>query len=84
MSHTLYSNEDESLSLRSFSILFELTGGTSTVVVVVYIVMRTRGFVNFFQLISTFMKDQRHQMRQSSRVVSDAENPTRPPVVDSG
>ncbi|CAH1425699.1 unnamed protein product [Lactuca virosa] len=86
-----FPNEDESLSLRSFSVLFELTGGTSTVALVVYIVMRTRvfkesiqGFVNFFQLISAFMKEQRHQMRQSSRVVSDAENPTRPPVVDSG
>ncbi|KAI3803508.1 hypothetical protein L1987_31660 [Smallanthus sonchifolius] len=71
-------NEDESLSPRSFSILFELTGGTSTVALVVYIIMSFIEFKksnpepkNFFKLMSSFIKD---QMRRSSSVVANAES----------
>lgn len=83
-----FPNEDESLSPLSFTILFELTAGTSTVALVVYIVRRirefnesNRGLTNFFKLIWAFMKDRRHQMRRSSGVVVDAESPRRPPDV---
>ncbi|XP_024980447.1 glutamate receptor 2.6-like [Cynara cardunculus var. scolymus] len=66
-----FPNEDESLSPRSFAILFELTAGASTLVLVMYIIISIRQFheshpeiTNFFQLISAFIADQWHQMRQ--------------------
>ncbi|KAK1416733.1 hypothetical protein QVD17_25849 [Tagetes erecta] len=75
-------NEDESLSLRSFSILFELTGGTSTLVLVIYIITSFIEFKesnpelkNFLKLMSSFIKD---QMRRSSIVVVPAESPPQP------
>lgn len=78
-----FPNGDESLSPLSFSILFVLTGGTSTVALVVYVVMSIRqfkesnpGVTNIFELIYVFMKDQWYQWRHSSRVVADAESPT--------
>nr|KAJ0203647.1 hypothetical protein LSAT_V11C500274800 [Lactuca sativa] len=78
-----FRNGDESLSPLSFSILFVLTGGTSTVALVVYVVMSIRqfkesnpGVTNIFELIYVFMKDQWYQWRHSSRVVADAESPT--------
>ncbi|KAJ0700869.1 putative periplasmic binding protein-like I [Helianthus annuus] len=56
-------NEDESLSPRGFSILFELTGGTSTVALAIYIITSIREFKksnpepkNFFKLMSSFIK----------------------------
>ncbi|KAI3803509.1 hypothetical protein L1987_31661 [Smallanthus sonchifolius] len=75
-------NEDESLSLRSFSILFELTGGTSTVALVIYIIMNFIEFKksnpehkNFFKLMLSFIKD---QMRRSSSLVVPADSPAHP------
>ncbi|CAI9286505.1 unnamed protein product [Lactuca saligna] len=78
-----FPNEDESLSPLSFSILFVLTGGTSTVALVVYVVMSIRkfkesnpGVTNIFELIYEFMKDKWYQRGHSSRVVADAQSPT--------
>lgn len=75
-------NEDESLSPRSFWVLFALTAGTSTVSLVIYILMRIREFkesnpelTNFFKLMLAFIKD---QIRQSSNVVVTAKSPTHP------
>ncbi|KAJ9538518.1 hypothetical protein OSB04_031251 [Centaurea solstitialis] len=66
-----FPNEDESLSPRSFWILFELTFGASTLALAMYIIISIRQFneshpeiTNFFQLISAFITDQWHQMRQ--------------------
>ncbi|KAI3716235.1 hypothetical protein L6452_23435 [Arctium lappa] len=66
-----FPNEDESLSPRSFAILFELTAGTSTLALAMYIIISIRQFneshpeiTNFFQVISAFVTDQWHQMRQ--------------------
>ncbi|KAI3789559.1 hypothetical protein L2E82_02358 [Cichorium intybus] len=85
-----FPDEDESLSPRSFWILFELTGGTSTVALLVYIIMSIREFKesnpgpsNIFKLISSFVKAQRHQRRRSSREVVDAESPRSSPDVQT-
>ncbi|KAL4589042.1 hypothetical protein LXL04_001944 [Taraxacum kok-saghyz] len=81
-------DEDESLSPRSFWILFELTGGTSTVSLLAYIVTSIRQYkksnpelTNIFKLMNAFMKDKWHEMRGSSRVVADVESPRRRPDV---
>ncbi|GKE76283.1 hypothetical protein Tco_1542403 [Tanacetum coccineum] len=83
-----FPNEDESLSPHSFSVLFEITGGTSTVAFILYIIISFRQFkksnpelTGLFKLISAFMKDQRRQMRQASNVVAHAESPAHHPDV---
>ncbi|GKC49249.1 glutamate receptor 2.8-like protein [Tanacetum coccineum] len=83
-----FPNEDESLSPHSFSVLFELTGGTSTVAFILYIIISFRLFkksnpelTGLFKLISAFMKDQKRQMRQASNIVAHAESPAHHPDV---
>ncbi|PWA38284.1 Extracellular ligand-binding receptor [Artemisia annua] len=83
-----FPNEDESLSPQSFSVLFGLTGGTSTIAFILYIIISFRRFktcnpelTSFFKLISAFIKDQQRQMRQASNVVAHAESPTHHPDV---
>ncbi|GJT64997.1 hypothetical protein Tco_1016477 [Tanacetum coccineum] len=83
-----FPNEDESLSPRSFSVLFEGGGGAFTFALVMYIIMSFREFkqsnpelTNSFKLISAFMKDQRRQMRRLSSVVASSESPAHHPDV---
>ncbi|GKC19517.1 extracellular ligand-binding receptor [Tanacetum coccineum] len=83
-----FPNEDESLSPHSFSVLFEISGGTSTVAFILYIIISFRQFkksnpelTGLFKLISAFMKEQRRQMRQASNVVAHAESPAHHPDV---
>ncbi|PWA35751.1 ionotropic glutamate receptor, metazoa, Periplasmic binding protein-like I [Artemisia annua] len=80
-----FPNEDERLSPQSFSVLFGLTGGTSTIAFILYIIISFIQFKNcnpeltsFFQLISAFVND---QMRQASNVVAHAESPIHHPDV---
>nr|XP_043627197.1 glutamate receptor 2.8-like [Erigeron canadensis] len=74
-----FPNEDESLSPRSFKVLLALTGGSSTVAVVTYIIMSIKEFkasnpqLTGFTLISEFIID---QMRKSSGVTVNAESNT--------
>ncbi|MFS7994567.1 hypothetical protein Hanom_Chr12g01107561 [Helianthus anomalus] len=60
----LLPDENESLNLHSFSVLFVLTGGTSTLALAIYIVISINDFkksvqehTTLFQLISAFHKD---------------------------
>ncbi|KAL8189245.1 hypothetical protein R6Q57_028811 [Mikania cordata] len=77
-----FPNENESLSHRSFSILLELTAGTSTLAFAIYIFISFREFKesnpelnSVFKLIPAFIND---QMRRSSGVVVPVESPTHP------
>ncbi|XP_076882529.1 glutamate receptor 2.2-like [Bidens hawaiensis] len=69
------SSPDEAgrLNLRSFWVLFVLTGGTSTVALVIYIVISINEFkkskLEDTNLISAFIKDCRRLIRRSSSIV---------------
>ncbi|KAI3716234.1 hypothetical protein L6452_23434 [Arctium lappa] len=74
-------DEESRLSLRSFSVLFEITGGTSTIALAIYIVISirefkksTQGHTSFIKLISAFIKDWQHHMRRSSSIVVNVES----------
>ncbi|KAJ0489702.1 putative periplasmic binding protein-like I [Helianthus annuus] len=70
-------DENESLNLHSFSVLFVLTGGTSTVALAIYIIISINDFkksvqehTSLFQLISAFIKGWHRGMRKSSSIVA--------------
>lgn len=74
-------DKDTSLSPRSFWVLFELTGGTSTVALVIYIIINIREFkkstqerTSFIKIISAFIKYWQRRMRRSSRIVVSVES----------
>ncbi|CAH1425712.1 unnamed protein product [Lactuca virosa] len=74
-------NEEDSLSARSFWVLFVLTVGVSTVALVIYIIIRIKEVKksdeenkSFLELISTFMKDLKRQMKRSSSIVVNVES----------
>ncbi|KAL9998082.1 putative solute-binding protein family 3/ domain of MltF [Helianthus debilis subsp. tardiflorus] len=71
-------DENESLNLHSFSVLFVLTGGTSTVALAIYIIISITDFkksvqepTSLFQLISAFIKGWHHGMRKSSSIFAN-------------
>ncbi|KAL7599493.1 hypothetical protein Lser_V15G25070 [Lactuca serriola] len=74
-------NEEDSLSARSFWVLFVLTVGVSTVALVIYIIIRIKEVKKsdeenkgFLELISTFFKDLKRQMKRSSSIVVNVES----------
>ncbi|XP_074355792.1 glutamate receptor 2.8-like [Apium graveolens] len=76
-----YDDEDEnSLTLDSFWILFALTGGTTTCALTIYALdgLRRRA-TNFTpKIVTTISKHWGHQNRRFSRKVSDADTPEDP------
>lgn len=76
------SNEDVSIGLSSFWVLFGLTGGTSTVALAIYAISFIKKHQksmpqnrNVFEFISVVSKQWQQQRRQSSSIVSNAESP---------
>ncbi|KAI3803510.1 hypothetical protein L1987_31663 [Smallanthus sonchifolius] len=74
-------DENGRLNVHSFWVLFVLTGGTSTVAIVIYIILRIKEFkksnqehTNVFGLISAFVKDWKRRMRRSSSIVASVES----------
>ncbi|XP_024979119.1 glutamate receptor 2.8-like [Cynara cardunculus var. scolymus] len=74
-------DEESRLSFRSFSALFMITGGTSTIALAIYIMISIREFkkstqehTSFIKLISAFIKDWQHHMRRSSSIVVNVES----------
>ncbi|XP_024979232.1 glutamate receptor 2.8-like [Cynara cardunculus var. scolymus] len=70
-------DKDTRLSPRSFWVLFELTGGTSTVALAIYIIINIREFkksteehTSFIKIISAFIKYWQQLTRRSSKVVN--------------
>lgn len=80
--NSISSNEDASIDLSSFWVLFGLTGGTSTVALAAYAISFIKKFQksmpqnqNVFEFISVVSKQWQQQRRQSSSIVSNAESP---------
>ncbi|KAI3774958.1 hypothetical protein L1987_49523 [Smallanthus sonchifolius] len=74
-------DENGRLNVHSFWVLFVLTGGTSTVAIVIYIIRRIKEFkksnqehTNLSGLISTFIKDCKRRMRRTSSIVASVES----------
>ncbi|KAK1416724.1 hypothetical protein QVD17_25840 [Tagetes erecta] len=74
-------DENGRLNLHSFWVLFVLTGGTSTVALVVYIITGIKQFkksnpqhTSSSGLISAFIKDWKHRVRRSSSTVASVES----------
>ncbi|WOG84398.1 hypothetical protein DCAR_0103581 [Daucus carota subsp. sativus] len=82
----LFSNEDASIGLDSFAILFVLSGCTSTVALAIYIsryiiclLSSTADCSDLFKRVSTFTKRWIDYRRPSSAIVISLENPGNPP-----
>lgn len=75
-------NEDDSLSPRSFWVVFLLTGGTSTTALAIYIIViiinkfkkPDEEHTGFFDLLSAFIKDWQLRMRRSSSIAVNVES----------
>ncbi|KAK3036298.1 LOW QUALITY PROTEIN: hypothetical protein RJ639_031270 [Escallonia herrerae] len=83
----LSTDENGSLSLQSFWVLFVLTGGTSTVALTIYVVVgfkkRCTRMLDKHESVCTsvmaVVTNMWHQRRMFSRTVQDAESPIRNP-----
>ncbi|KAI3789558.1 hypothetical protein L2E82_02357 [Cichorium intybus] len=64
-------DKEESLSARSFLVLFVLTVGVSTVALAMYIIIRIE---ELKKLISAFVKGLQRKMRRSSSIVANVES----------
>ncbi|KAI7754654.1 hypothetical protein M8C21_030933 [Ambrosia artemisiifolia] len=67
-------DENGRLNLHSFWVLFVLTGGTSTVALVIYIVINIKEFKTSDEEDIAFFKHLRRQMRRSSSTVASVES----------
>ncbi|KAJ0700876.1 putative periplasmic binding protein-like I [Helianthus annuus] len=74
-------DENGRLNLHSFWVLFVLTGGTSTVALVIYIVISFKEFktsnqedTSLSKRLSAFIKDWQRRMRRSSSIVASVES----------
>lgn len=82
----LFSDEDGSIGLDSFAVLFVLTGCTSTVALTIYIIRyiscspySTSERSNILKRMSAFIKRWRNCRRQSSAIAVTVENPGNSP-----
>ncbi|KAK1416725.1 hypothetical protein QVD17_25841 [Tagetes erecta] len=71
-------DENGRLNLHSFWVLFVLTGGTSTIALVIYVIKEVKKsnpqHTSLSGLISAFIKDWKHRVRRTSSIVASVES----------